>query len=71
MKDRPVAGTSVTCTLDLSFSSWVMCVYLGEEEKGKGSLLIVRQGCGYLLLLLFITAGMMVERKPCVRGEKE
>ena len=22
-------------------------------------------------LLLFITAGMVVERKPCVRGEKE
>ena len=26
---------------------------------------------GYLFILLFITAGMVVERKPCVRGEKE
>jgi hypothetical protein len=26
---------------------------------------------GVVSLLLFITAGMVVERKPCVRGEKE
>ena len=25
----------------------------------------------FYLLLLFITAGMVVERKPCVRGKKE
>ena len=24
-----------------------------------------------IILLLFITAGMVVERKPCVRGKKE
>jgi asparagine synthetase B (glutamine-hydrolysing) len=30
-----------------------------------------RRYCIYTALLLFITAGMVVERKPCVRGEKE
>ena len=41
------------------------------EEREVSFIERKRRGHLQNILLLFITAGMVVERKPCVRGEKE
>ena len=52
-------------TSDFGYSDRCRCAFCtpGAGTRNHGGLLI--------LLLSFITAGMVVERKPCVQGEKE